>query len=78
MNLIALLNILGFFLSLTGSLLVINKIKYGFLVFLGTELCFGTLAYLSGNYGILASCTMYVFTNCYGFYKWGGNSQLGH
>lgn len=65
-------------MSLVGSLLVINKIKYGFLVFLGVELCFGTLAYLSDNYGILASCTMYVFTNCYGFYRWGQTNNSLH
>ena len=61
---------LGMIFTLTGSLTVIKKNKYGFLLMLIGCLWWIGYGYNIGSVAVMITNVIFSITNFYGFYRW--------
>lgn len=64
------IDILGFFLGITGAILVGQKKYLGFLFFMLHSVCYGVIAIIDSRYGLLFTCVVFFFIDLNYFFKW--------
>jgi hypothetical protein len=66
-------DILGLIFGVLGAILVGNLNRYGFISFFLGSTFHGTLGYIQSNYGLMATCIIFMCIDMYYFRKWGNN-----
>lgn len=64
------LDMLGLLFGVMGAIGVGRLNRKGFLSFIVGSLCHGTLGYIQSNYGLMATCLIFICIDIYYYRKW--------